>query len=46
MKKFAIALAVMAAAAGSAFAVSQAVAHQVPTCNCQTQYGCVCGGAR
>jgi hypothetical protein len=36
----------MIAAASSAVAVSQAVAHQLPTCNCQPQFGCVCGGAR
>ena len=46
MKKLTIAVAVMIAAASSAFAVSQAVAHQMPTCNCSPQFGCVCGGAR
>jgi hypothetical protein len=46
MKKLTIAVAVMIAAASSAVAVSQAVAHQLPTCNCQPQFGCVCGGAR
>ncbi|HTM82538.1 hypothetical protein [Asticcacaulis sp.] len=46
MKKLTIAVAVLIAAASSAVAVSQAVAHQMPTCFCQPQFGCVCGGAR
>ncbi len=45
MKKLAIAIAAVALSASAAFAVSQAVAHQMPTCNCSTKYGCVCGGA-
>jgi hypothetical protein len=46
MKKLTIAVAVLIAAASSAVAVSQAVAHQLPTCNCSPQFGCVCGGMR
>jgi len=46
MKKLTIAVVAMVAAAGASFAVSQAVAHQMPTCNCSPQFGCVCGGAR
>ena len=42
MKKFALALAVLAAAAGSAFAVSQATAHNIPSCFCTPTIGCSC----
>ncbi|MDI7774619.1 hypothetical protein [Asticcacaulis sp. EMRT-3] len=41
MKKIVLALAVLAAA-GSAFAYTQAVAHALPSCNCSQEYGCSC----
>jgi hypothetical protein len=46
MKKLTIAVVAMIAAAGASFAVSQAVAHQLPTCQCSPQFGCVCGSAK
>lgn len=42
MKKVVLALAVLAAVAGSAVAAGQAVAKQGPSCTCSKTYGCLC----